>query len=65
MAHGAGFQQRFALRQGCLARAVGSSLAKASAPSANGPRNAGPVSRLIFTASSALATASARRPAMR
>ena len=64
MAHGAGFQQRFALRQGCL-RAVGSSLAKASAPSANGPRNAGPVSRLIFTASSALATASARRPAMR
>ena len=64
MAHGAGFQQRFALRQGCLARGSGL-LAKATALSANGPRNAGPVSRLIFTASSALATASARRPAMR
>jgi len=46
-------------------RAAGSLLARASAPSANGPRKAMPVSRLILTAASASASALARRPARR
>jgi hypothetical protein len=48
-----------------IQRAAGSLLARASAPSANGPRKAMPLSRLILTAVSASASTSARRPARR